>query len=207
MSDDKWGAGDLSKAHDCGWTKLGENDHNTLQLFWGEHPHNRSDNNLYARDDRGTIHDFDGHRVLIDVVVRSYNYLKESHLSGDEIRKGGNCEILADREPIYGFFFRDPQSALLRAHGLITKLSEHSLRLLTKEGRQKEIGRKVFYDRTPAIIERLYLDRGCVWLVPAPGHKFQAPVWEDDPKDWEAEHASGLKADILEDGHIWWFRE
>jgi hypothetical protein len=207
MSEEKWGIGDVSKARSFGWTRIGEKDHGALEVLYGEHPHSTSDNRLYARDDHGTIYDFDGHRILIDVVIRSYNYLKESDLSGDEVRKGGNCQILADREPIYGFFFRDPQYALLRAHGLITQLSEHSMSLLTSESRQKEIGRKVYYDRTPARIERLYLDQGCVWLVPEPGHKFAAPVWEDNPKDWESEYGGGLKADILLDGHIWWHRE
>ncbi len=207
MSSDQWGAGDLSKARPFGWSKIGENDQGALELFWGEHPHSRSDNNCYARDDHGNVHGFDGHRCLIDVTLRSHNYLKESEMSGDEIRKAGQCIILADREPIYGFFFRDPQSALLRAHSIITTLSEHSLFLLNKAERDRIVGRKVYYDRTPAVITRLLLDQGCVILEPEPGHTFQAPVWEDDPQDWVSDYGSSLKADILADGHIWWHRE
>ena len=101
---DEWGPGDLSKAKTFGWTTIGEEkDGGALELFFGEHPHSRRDDNIYARDDHGNVYGFDGHRPLIDVTFRSYNYLKSSHLSGDEIRKGGQCVILADREPVYGF--------------------------------------------------------------------------------------------------------
>lgn len=200
---EKWGIGDPAKADSWGWTTIGDKDHGALEVLWGEHPHSTSDNKMYARSDDGHIFDFDGHRILIDVQLHSYNYLKESHLSGDQVRKGGECIILADRIPIYSFFFRDAQYALLRAHALIGELSEHSSGIMVKKEREKLPGRKIFYREKPAIIDRIILDQGCVIIKSADGNPFPPPVYADDGGD---ERESTIKDDILSK-HIWWFRK
>lgn len=202
-NDNEWGIGDPAKATSWGFTTLGQKDGGALEVLWGEHPHARSDNKMYARSDDGIIYDFDGHRVLVDVQFRSYNYLKQSSLSGDEVRKGGTCVILADREPVFEFFFRDVQYALLRAHRLIGDLMEHSSNVMTKDGRAKLVGRKVCYRGHPAVIERLILDQGCVILKSADDKPFPRPVYCSD-EDYEAE--TEIKDEILSP-HIWWFRE
>jgi hypothetical protein len=199
MSDDKWGIGDPTKAQPHGHTTLGKH---PVELLWGEHPHSRSDNCVYARTESGTIYEFDGHRVLLEITFKQYNYLKESELSGDQIRKGGTCAIFADGEQIYEFFFRDMDHALLRANHILGKLSEHSSFVLMKESRDKLIGRKIWYDRTPAVIQSLILDQGCIIIAPEQGYEFQKPVWADD--DYERDGPT-IKDDILSN-HIWWYR-
>src|SRR6266550_5734358 len=87
---DKWGVGNKKDEKAFAKTFVGSRE---VELFFGEFPHSRSDNNIYARWPDGRIDEFDGHRVLVSVELSMKNYLKESELSGDEIRKGGSCLI------------------------------------------------------------------------------------------------------------------
>ena len=207
MSDEqKWGFGNPADPKPFARTILGTADRGRpIDLIFGEHPHSRRDDNIYARGEHGDINPFDGHRVLIDVSLRSSNYLKESHYSGDEIRKGGSCEISADGVVVFEFFFRDPQWALLKAHRLITELGEHPSNWLVAAERAGLIGRKVFYERHPAKIVRLIEDQGCLILEPDGGN-FPAPVWKEDQDDWLSENASSVKTEVT-DPKIWWFRK
>jgi hypothetical protein len=202
MSDNEWGFGDPEKARHIGWSALGEN-RRPIELLYGEHKHSYNDNRFYAKTGHGEIFEFDGHRVLIDVEIKSHNYLKESHLSGDQIRKGGSAVIKFDGEPVFEFFFRDPQWALLRAHHLIGELVEHASGVATKKGREELVGRKVYYREVPAVIERLLLDQVCVIIRTESGEPFPSPVWRDAEDD---EGEATIKDQILSP-HIWWFRE
>lgn len=197
---DQWGAGDPANWSDHGTINLGPN---TYPLIYGEHPHSRSDNRHYAVID-GRPSEFDGHRILLDVRLTSHNYMKESELSGDQIRKGGTGQILADGEVVYEFFFRDVRGALLQAHHIIGELSEHGSGWLVKRERDRLLGRKLFYREHPAIVERLVVDQGCVILRTEDGKPFPPPVWRqsDDEDDGEA----SIKAEVT-DPNIWWWRE
>lgn len=205
MSDeDKWGFGDPAKARHVSWTTIGETRHGVLEILHGEHKHSYSSNSFYAKDDHGAIYDFDGHHYLIDVEIKSHNYLKESHLSGDEVRKGGTANIIVDGECVYSFFFRDPQAALLRAYNLITTLSEHSSDIFNKDSRAKLPGRKIYYHGVPAVIKYLILDQGCIVMEPAPGFEFKPQPWQEE--DWESRDHATIKDEILSP-HIWWWRD
>lgn len=196
MSD--WGAGDKAKWSDHGTVRVGAT---RYPLIYGEHPHSRQDNQHYALMGNEPV-GFDGHRVLIDVRLKSENYLKESGLSGDEVRKGGSCVISADDEVVFEFFFRDPRGALLQAHHLIGELGEAAGGdWLVKERRDKLVGRKVFYREHPAIVERLIVDQGCLILKTEDGKPFPKPVWRDSDDDME----DSVKVEVT-DPHIWWFR-
>ena len=206
MSEEKWGPGDLSEAKPFGTAKMGSADtpQERVELLWGEAPHSRNDNRLYARLPGGHITGFDGHRILIDISIKSRNYLKDSEYSGDEIRKGGSCVISADGIEVYEFFFRDPMWALLRAHQLVGQLSEHSSGWLSVEDRARLIGRRVYYERDPARIVRLIEDQGCLILEPDGVDRFASPVWREDGDDWD-EYDRSVKVEVT-DPKIWWFR-
>lgn len=203
MSEEKWGYGnpESDKAFDT--ITLGNE---TWDLVWGEHPHSRSDDRMYARAPDGRIEGFSGHRICFGVEIAEKNYLKESHLSGDEIRKGGSGRILADGVVIYEFFTRDCSNALLRAHAYIEQLKEAAGGdWLTAKGREKLIGRKIYYDRTPAIIERCITDQGCIIIVPESG-EFPPPVYASEPEDFHREDATSIKTEVI-DPRIWWWRK
>lgn len=199
MTDDQWGAGERAKWHSSGLVRVGDK---AYPLIYGEHPHSRRDNNHYVEMGKEVV-GFDGHRIEIDVKIETRNYLKESHLSGDEVRKGGSGQIIADGEIVFEFFLRDAQWGLLHAHRLIGELSEHSSGWLMRSEREKLIGRKVYYRERPAVIERLITGQGCVILATEDGRAFPPPVWheEDDIDDGD----NTVKTEVT-DPNIWWHR-
>lgn len=199
MSDDQWGAGDRSNWSNHGFVMVGAE---RRPLIYGEHPHSRSDNRHYVEMD-GEAVGFDGHRILIGVEITASNYLKGSHYSGSEVRKGGSGKITADGEVVFEFFTRDTRGALLRAHHLIGELSEHSSGWLSKEARDRLVGRKVYYRGVPAVITRLIVDQGCVILETEDGKPFPPPVYRD--AEDEDERESSIKDEVLSP-HIWWHR-
>lgn len=194
---DQWGVGDQdnAKAFDevlCEGSRV--------ELIFGEHPHSRSDNNIYARFPSGEIEPFDGHRVCTKVVIQEYNYLKESELSGDEIRKGGSAKIFFDDVQVYEFFHRDTTRALIECHHMIEKLASLPIRL----PKESPKGKKIFYREVPAVIVRHIVDQGAVIIEPDAGCQFPKPVWEDS--EWYPDEERIIKDDILSP-HIWWFRD
>ncbi len=202
MSDDKWGYGAPEDPKPFDTIQLHGRPYD---LIFGEHPHSRSDNNIYALSPSGNIEAFDGHRICWRVEIEEHNYLKQSELSGDEIRKGGSVKLYVDGECIFEDFVRSIDRGLFVAKTAMEKLSDVAggdwLRAKT---RKTMIGRMIFYDGVPAVIESLIVDQGCIWIVPESG-KFNAPVYEDDPDDWLSEYGDGLKADVTSP-HIWWWR-
>ena len=200
MADDKWGAGDPSKWSDWGTVRIGKTEY---PLIWGEHKHSYSENKMYVLINDKPV-EFNGHRILVDMQFKSRNYLKESELSGNEYRKGGSCEIIADGDVIYEFFYRDIQWALIKAHGLIGEISEHPSGWINKDEREKLVGRSVYYRGTAAIIERLIVDQGCMILKPEGMDYFPQPPWRDD--DYDDEPDITVKVEVL-DPNIWWWRK
>lgn len=200
MSDDKWGAGDRKEWSSHGTVQIGPR---RYPLIYGEHPHSRSDNRHYV-EMHGEAVGFDGHRILIGVNLTPSNYLKESELSGDEVRKGGTGQILADGTVVFEFFFRDTMWALMRAHSLIGQLSEGSCDWLIKERRDALLGRALYYREVPAVVESLIVDQGCLILRTADGKPFPPPVYSEGDHDDDREPT--VKVEVI-DPHIWWWRD
>jgi hypothetical protein len=201
-SDEQWGAGDRTKWSDHGSVMVGKQ---RYPLVYGEHPHSRQDNRHYVDMGGKEPEGFDGHRILIGVNIECSNYLKDSNYSGREVRKGGSATITADGVVVWEFFFRDPQWALLKAHQLVGELSEHSSGWLMKRERDRLVGRKIFYDRTPAIITSLIEDQGCMMIQPDGVDRFPPPVYAKSEND-DYEDPDRLKVAVT-DPKIWWFRD
>jgi hypothetical protein len=200
-----WGPGDdAANIKSFGKTLVGKEE---VELFHGEHPHSRQYNTTYVRTKRGTIYGFSGHQVLIDITFTTDNYLKSSELSGDEIRKSGVCVISADREPVYSFGFREIPWALIKAHQLLTELSEHSSGILIKSERDSLVGRKIYWDRVPAVITRYIRDQGEIIITAESGHEFPQLIYAIDDGEYDDDHDKRqIKDDILST-KIWWFRK
>jgi hypothetical protein len=182
-----------------------------VELIAGEHPHTRSGNNVYARDPiSGVIHEFDGHRRLINIHIESDNYLKTSYLSGDQIRKTVTGTIMCDGEQVYEFSHRDPQAALLQAYRLLGLLQEHESDWLSADSRLRMIGRPIYFHEMPATVVRTIEDQGCIMIhiaakdavVVVRGQQIEE-LWED----WRgADGSYTIKDDVLSP-HIWWWRD
>jgi hypothetical protein len=195
---EQWGAGDRAKWDHWGLVRVGGREY---PLIWGEHKHSYSDNKMYVEMGKEPTA-FDGHRVLIDILIKSGNYLKESHYSGDEVRKSCTAQIVADGEVVYEFGGREPEYVLLRAHHMLGVLKDHPSNLLVKKERERLVGRKIYYRDHPAVIDRLILDQGCIIIKSADGQPFPSPAWREKDDEREA----SIKDDILTP-HIWWFRD
>lgn len=216
----RWGAGSeefIRNARSYATTYLGNfsdpsKPPRKLELFHGEHPHSRSDNSEYARYPDGTAEGFSGHRILVDIVIRSGNYLKDSHLSGSEIRRSAYAEIHFNGRLVYTYSGgRNPGRLAARAQDIIDQLQEGIYDLHIGEGESfpKLENRKIFYKGVPAIIERYLPDQGAVVVSPEKGHSFRPPPYldsEEEVEDWRSEYAEFDKPDLLSQ-HIWWFRD
>lgn len=205
---DEWGVGNQVDAEPWGTAKVGST---PVALIWGQHPHSRSDNKIYARFPSGKVEAFDGHRLPARVEIEESNYLKTSEMSGDEVRKGGECRIFLNGVQVYGFFTRDAQRALIKAHALLDELRGHTATAALIDERVPEgdrlRGRKVYYRGTPAILGYTMPSQGCVMVEPAPGLTFPPDVHTldsdgDDYYDGERDR----KISILSDD-IWWHRK
>lgn len=200
--EDAWGPGRPEKWRDHGIILLGDERRRECKLIYGEHPHSRSDNRHYAicADESEPI-GFSGHRPLVDVNFRSYNYLKDSYYSGSEIRKGGRCDILINDYQCYEFFYRDLNWALIHAHQLIPKILEHPLRYWDLDEAKNLIGRQMFYREISCNIIRLIRDQGCLILARPEFQLFPPPIWSTDSSDAERE----IKVNIVEPSDNLWF--
>ena len=147
---------------------------------------------------------FDGHRYRWKVVIEEYNYLKESHISGDEIRKGGICKLFVNDTQVYEFFFRRVHQALLQAHDVITKLNEHPIGLVDLGNREKVVGRLIYFHGEPGIVSGYITDQGAVVIEREDGKPFKQPIWADG--DCDDIERTEVKDDILSP-HIWWWRD
>lgn len=158
----------------------------------------------------GHKEEFAGHRVPLRVEFEEYNYLKESELSGDEIRKGGTCRIFAAGEQVDEFFFRDVSNAILRASDRISRLWDCSCSWWSKTEREKLPGRRLYYRDFPAVVDRLIVEQGCLILKPDGAEKFPPSACDiEESKDLGGmEPSDGGYAKVeYWDPHIWWWRK
>jgi hypothetical protein len=208
VGQEQWGVG--SKAGDPAYGVGKLDDGGEYELIHGEHPHSRRDERTYARMKNGPIYAFDGHRPCVDIAIKSFNYLKSSHLSGEEIRKGGEATISFDGRPVYKMFVRDPLNALHRIREKTFELLEHPIQLWDEKATKGLEGRPVYYQGTPAYVMATNLDRGSVTLRAADKHVFPTPVWmKEDPDDgppMDEQERVLLEVDILSKD-IWWWRK
>lgn len=199
----QWGVGNRKNDKAFQTVKVGEQE---VELIFGEHPHSRSDNNIYARFPSGEVESFSGHRILHRIEFNDYNYRKDGGVSDGEVRQGGQCKIYINDYLVYEFFYRDVQRAMIQATTKLDQIHEHSIQVWRKEDRDKLIGRKVYYREFPAKIERYVSSRACVVMVPDhhEGLPFPVPCFEKDEDYREDEN------EVLEDiysPHIWWYRD
>lgn len=198
---EEWGVG--NKTDDTPFESGHLDDGTPYELIFGEHPHSRSDNNIYARfakpmgSEREKIVGFNGHRIHVRIELRTMNYLKTSHFSGDEVRKGGEWRIWLNDYEVYNQFTRDPFEALLIIRQKLRQLIDLPVALWKGETPE---GRKVYYRQTAAIITRWLPDQGCVILEPDGIDYFPSTPWNEDQ-----ERDQIIKDDILTP-NIWWWR-
>lgn len=200
-----WGVGKKTNEKAFATTYVGKE---KVDLIFGEHPHSRQDDNVYARWESGRIEGFRGHSLLHEITFKDYNYLKESHYSGDQVRKGGECSIRINGTVVETFFYRDVEDALLRAIRRLSEIHEFPVRLWDEKERASLVGRKIYYRDQPAVITRFFEDQASIMICPDPKTTPFAPApyeIEDQKKGDTVEFESEIK-DTIYSKHIWWWR-
>lgn len=179
----------------------------TVGLFFGEHPHSTSDNNLYAKFPDGHVEGFSGHRLLHHITFEDSNYLKTSGLSGNEVRKAGRCNIYINNLLCGTFSYREIEYALRHAQALLDKLHDFPLQLWRQEDRARVQGRKIFYRHHPASIQRVDWEmlECSIQADPAPFPK--AAYQQSSKEDWEIDEEDGeWVRDTIFSTEIYWYR-
>lgn len=151
---------------------------------------------------------FDGHFLEWKFEWEPKTYLKESELSGDEYRKGGEVRIFLNDDCVFRGFCRTEDMAVV----LISK-HLHELKCFFElmgvniEGWQKELaGRKVYHAGVPSIIER-YSGDGNIMLRTEDGKPFQIyGHLKEEGKDADDEWKDRDRVHIT-DSRVYWFRK
>ena len=202
---DQWGVGDKKDAKPFDRAPLGDE---WVDLIFGEHPHSRSDNRMYARMPCGEVEAFDGHRICTRIEINESNYLKTSELSGDEIRKGGSVKVWMNGLQVYSDFVRSWESGMARARDYINKVFSGTFPLKPWDPDDWKAleGRKVFYREIPSLIDHVIPHQNCVIVVPDGVKAYPPAPWHNDRGDYDEYENRSAKVEV-DSPHIWWWRE
>jgi len=146
---------------------------------------------------------FDGHRVLWAFTFVPYTYLKESDLSGDQWRKGGEMIIYRNAVSVFREFCRDTERAF--------RVMQYKMPLLQEFDHWDDlvVGRKMYNHDVPCILDSV-CDDGEIIVRTEDGKPFpwafKQEEKKEDPKNYEDEWKDKDKVHVLSE-HLWWWRK
>jgi len=197
MESEKWGVGNASESKSYATVKVGNEE---VELIHGEFPHSRQDNTTYARFKDKSIEGFSGHRWPFKIVIEEYNYLKESHMSGNDVRKGGNVKVFVKDVQIFDEFCRSYERGYKLATQFIDSMEmEWSWFPFNTE---EKIGRTIFYREHKFVIKSFVTSQACMILEPLDGS--DVPRFAYESEEYFEEGEKSLKVEI-NSPHIWWW--
>lgn len=133
---------------------------------------------------------------------------------GEESMRSGFCATIYRNDKSFGRRFGfDLNSTFIEASHFLSKLIGHPVPFHYRNFKEELVGRKVYYDNQPAIIEQVSFDNGGDYplkLVPDKDKIKQfSPQghWTEEKEDclhWE--YGDSSWTEIL-DPKIWWFRD
>ena len=122
------------------------------------------------------------------------------------LRCGAGTTITRNDEDFYyvpgGKGYSIPKALML-----IGEIQEHALNFGTIDFDKKMVGRKIWYNSQPAIIERYIKGQCCVMIKPDGAERFETPAEFAKEPLWDDEDARLLKIDCLASERVWWFRD
>lgn len=137
--------------------------------------------------------EFDGHHYAWKMEYLPKTYLKESELSGNEWRKGGNVRIYLNDDCVLDEFCREPERALmLLAKGL------HELQCFFEfygipniyTWKEDIVGKKVHHGGIPSTVVR-YIDSGEIIVKRDDGKDYRPDLYpslmNDEENEWKDE--------------------
>lgn len=153
---------------------------------------------------RDNLIDFDGSAPSWSIAFEETNYFRKG-----EIRQGGRCTIFRNSQKFYEVGAREMGFGLAKAQSILMHLQEHPLNFFSRNWKEELIGRKVWYQTDPAIVESIIEDQGCVMLIPDADCVpiFQPSPWqvEDDGTMFGDDDNTSAKCEYLYE-KIGWFR-
>jgi hypothetical protein len=200
--DVKWGVGDkgASKAFDT--VKIGNEDY---ELIFGEHPHSRQDNTIYARSKKypEEIIGFDGHRLPFKIEIEESNYTKRSGLSGNQIRKACSGKLFLNGIQIFECGGRTYDRAFKQIDTFIDSMEQMWSWYPNKL--EEYQGNIVKYEGQLFKIERFIVSQACMILV-TPDGKPRKP-FQSEAEDLENNDFDGMESVkvSINSESIWWF--
>lgn len=197
MNNENWGIGSRTKekAFDTVVVEGREYD-----LIFGEFPHSRQDNTMYTRDKNGHIEAFSGHRHCFKIEIEESNYLKESELSGDEVRKGGSAKLYVDGVLCFNAFCRSYEMGYRFIQGFIIKM-ETNWSWYPKNLKEK-IGKTIGYREQLFKINSIDIEYADMIIETLDGKPRKKFLWEDG-EDLD-EISSTVKVSIISENIDWY---
>jgi len=143
---------------------------------------------------------FDGHFTLWSFEYIPKTYLKESELSGDQYRKGGEMVIYRDGVSVFREFCRTPERAFVVMQYILPRLKDFMMWSEVKEGK------KLYNHDVPVVIDSL-CDDGEVIVKTEDGSEIPwAFKIEDKDDEWGDDWYDSDRVHILSE-HLHWFRK
>lgn len=154
---------------------------------------------------------FRGHRIQVDLTFSTWNEREVNDWKGrDEIRPCGEWHLALNRQPIWeGNLGTDPLAALARVEHIARQLMDHpALHWFdTKPITEQLAGRRVYFDRTPAVVSYVStLHQGYVGLKPVGVDVFPPSLYDVDrgEPDLDPYERNEIKVDLLDAKVHWW---
>jgi hypothetical protein len=154
---------------------------------------------------------FRGHQVQIDIEFHTANRREVNAWKGrDEIRAEGTWTLALGRQQCWeGPLRQDPLDQLIEIRRIAQQLLHHDAidwRLEVTAADQLA-GRRVYYDRTPAVVSSVsVLDQGCVMLRPIGVADFPASASAIDHGEDDPYQRDEIKVELL-CPRVWWWRD
>lgn len=145
---------------------------------------------------------FDGHRTLWSFSYEPENYLKESELSGDEWRKGGQAKIFRNGVCVFNEFCREPDRAFRILAYYLPILQEFPWEYVV-------VGRKLYHAGIPSVIDYVGTD-GEITVRTEDGKPYEIYGHKQEEKKEDPEHFEDEWYDKdrihVTDKRLFWFR-
>jgi len=168
----------------------------------------QSEDDIYAKFPDGEIIPFNGHVEKFSIEMSTWNDLKRSDLTGNEIRKAAFCKIYINNKLARIIEGTEIQDLLVKADQAIEQLKVQPFSIARDS--YKLVGREIYYDNQPAIIYSVDEPNNLIFIIPDARHlvSFSPPPYaiEDGDSDlWITNFGHGMLVRDY-DEKIWWWR-
>lgn len=197
-----WGVGKETNAKAFDTVKIHGDDY---ELIFGEYPHSRRDENIYARSKENpeSIYGFDGHRIPFKIVIEESNYIKHSGLSGNEVRKACSGKLFLNDKQIFECGGRNYGRAYKNIERFIDDMEENWSWYPNKT--EEWLGKLIKYEGQIFKIKNFIISQACMMLETPDGKPrkpFASEAEEVEEGDFDG--TDSLKVEIT-DKNIWWY--